>query len=1215
MKNPSPDSDANLSLSKVVRIDQICDRFDRAIHEAIGSGGPWPAVEDYLGDAAEPLRGELRKQLSAVEASCRQQHAEGAAPLADGRPQASRRQPGESQPRPGGDDTTSHRAEPPPRASARQPQRAAKGNDRNLLFGILALQMDFIGREALVTAMNTWVLAKDQPLGSILVGQKALAADSRDLLEALVQKHLAMHDNDPEKSLAAVGSAGLAREDLRQIADPDLQASLVSLSEVERRLEHGATQTLMAGSGAAAGTRFRILRFHKEGGLGKVSVARDEELGRDVALKEIKERHADVPENRARFLLEAEITGGLEHPGIVPVYSLGQYANGRPFYAMRFIRGDSLKEAVDRYHDPLENADPGERAVELRRLLGRFIDVCNAIAYAHSRGVLHRDLKPGNIMLGKYGETLVVDWGLAKCVDRADVKTEVSQGPIKPSSSSGSADTEMGSVLGTAHYMSPEQASGQLDQLGPASDVYSLGATLYYLLTGQRPIESNDLATVLQKVQRGEFRPPRAVKPEIARPLEAICLKAMALAPGDRYASPKRLAEDLECWLADEPVIAYREPWARRLRRWCKKHRRLLVRSALTAVIAGLLALSGIMIRENDRNRRRAEAFARTEEAKQHLAKFRSLADERQFYAGLIAPASERNLQYDTQYGEKAGAEALQLAAEYGDWDALPESDRNDFQREYHDLLLLSVQSQIQNSSDRTPLDELLGRLDKAAALAGPSRSLCLLRQRCYQARGKNELAARQAELASQFPATSLSHFLEGEWLRMEAGALRPIGGDGAELQPDADKLKAAVEHYQKALNQKALNQDPEIFWCHFQMGRSYLGLEMRSEALAALDTCVALRPKQPWAYSVRGLILALDKNYKGAELDLDKALELRKAFGPALLNRGYLFMTQKKYREALADFAQALELPADEKLLAAAFCRGQAYLALGEKSKALADFELVKDQIRAAYLTLFAIDFRDGDVKQSLNQLTQYINAGRNPPLDDKNWELHYLRGLLLGRLVGSAEGGKALLQELETAERLGGRSASLYYELGAAHYYGRRPDKAVAYLTKAWDAAPGDPLAAAALRDLRIKILNLRGWTYAQRLERPDYEKASGDFAQVLNRKVDPQNAEAYSGLGFVYARQGQIQEAQSAAGMALAYGAGKYLVLHNVACIYAELSVSDKPNTELHAGMAIKYIRRELELNPKALVDVRKEAEMGGAFYTLRKRQAFIDLVDGG
>jgi serine/threonine protein kinase len=181
-----------------------------------------------------------------------------------------------------------------------------------------------------------------------------------------------------------------------------------------------------------------------------------------VALKEIQDRHADDSNSRARFLLEAEVTGGLEHPGIVPVYGLGSYADGRPFYAMRFIRGDSLQDAIERYHAAQgPNRDAGERALKLRGLLGRFVDVCNAIAYAHSRGVLHRDLKPANVMLGKYGETLVVDWGLAKTAGRAEgAEPSLEEVTLRPSSASGSAPTQMGAALGTPPYMSPEQAGG-----------------------------------------------------------------------------------------------------------------------------------------------------------------------------------------------------------------------------------------------------------------------------------------------------------------------------------------------------------------------------------------------------------------------------------------------------------------------------------------------------------------------------------------------------------------------------------------------------------------------------------------------------------------------------------------------------------------------------------------------------------------------------------
>src|SRR5438128_819976 len=174
-------------------------------------------------------------------------------------------------------------------------------------------------------------------------------------------------------------------------ADPELSAAVAGLGSGSADADR--TVTYSVGTATSDGQRFRVLRPHARGGLGAVFVALDEELHREVALKQILDHSADDPISRTRFVLEAEITGGLEHPGIVPVYGLGTYADGRPYYAMRFIRGDSLKEAIERFHKADKaGMEPGERALAVRGLLRRFVDVCDAIAYAHSRGVLHRDL-------------------------------------------------------------------------------------------------------------------------------------------------------------------------------------------------------------------------------------------------------------------------------------------------------------------------------------------------------------------------------------------------------------------------------------------------------------------------------------------------------------------------------------------------------------------------------------------------------------------------------------------------------------------------------------------------------------------------------------------------------------------------------------------------------------------------------------------------------
>ncbi|MGE5193857.1 MAG: protein kinase domain-containing protein, partial [Deltaproteobacteria bacterium] len=286
------------------------------------------------------------------------------------------------------------------------------------------------------------------------------------------------------------------------------------------------------------------------------------------------------------------------------------------------------------------------------QLLGRFIDVCNAVEYAHSRGVLHRDLKPGNIMVGKYGETLVVDWGLAKTVGSSETASRSEETSLRPLSAlSSSGHTQPGSAVGTPAYMSPEQAAGNLDVLGPASDVYSLGATLYHVLTGVPPFERQDVAAVLRKVQTGEIRKPRAVQREIPAALEAICLKAMALAPSDRYATPRLMADDLEHWLADEPVAAAPERIGERLSRIGRRHRGAVRAGAAALILIALVAIVAALLINSARH-----------DALDLASKNENLALEKGQLAEEKGKLAEENAALAREEGEARAAEAEQAA-------------------------------------------------------------------------------------------------------------------------------------------------------------------------------------------------------------------------------------------------------------------------------------------------------------------------------------------------------------------------------------------------------------------------------------------------------------------------------------------------------------------------------------------------------------------------
>ena len=376
--------------------------------------------------------------------------------------------------------------------------------------------------------------------------------------------------------------------------------------------------------------------YHARGGLGVVCVAHDQRLNRPMAVKFIRRELADVEECRERLQLEAEITSRLEHPGVVPVYGIGNTADDRLFYAMRFIHGETLDAAIERCHrESAPSAGSAEHDIRLREMLSHFVAVCKTVAYAHERGIIHRDIKPANIMLGRYGETTLVDWGLAIPVPREGLFKVATEETLKLSSGSDAPDSS-GGVAGTPAFMSPEQAAGDMC-LRPASDIYSLGATLYKLMTGKAPF-SGPLHTVRAKVLRGDYARPSELDRRASKALEAICLKAMAIEPEDRYQTALDLARDVEHFLGDADVAAYREPASRRIARWARRHWAGVQLAVMAfALIAMALLVAAVFLGRQARLESDLKLLALASEEREHAMRKQGVSASAEFAAQMIA--------------------------------------------------------------------------------------------------------------------------------------------------------------------------------------------------------------------------------------------------------------------------------------------------------------------------------------------------------------------------------------------------------------------------------------------------------------------------------------------------------------------------------------------------------------------------------------------------
>jgi tetratricopeptide (TPR) repeat protein len=706
---------------------------------------------------------------------------------------------------------------------------------------------------------------------------------------------------------------------------------------------------------------FEILGELGHGGMGIVYKARHVRLKRLVALKMIRDGWHGNPVQLARFEIEAEAVARLNHPNIVRIYEIGR--TGRvPYVVLELLEGGTLK------HRLAGTPQPVREAASLLSTLAR------AVHAAHAADILHRDLKPSNVLFDRQDIPKIADFGLAK-------RLEVEEG-----------ETQTGQVIGTPSYMSPEQAKGWDREIGPASDIYSLGAILYEMLTGRPPFKGTTSSETLKLVLEEEPVPPSRLRPKLPFDLETICLKCIARDPRKRYANALALAEDLDRYLAGEPILARRTPlWERGIK---LARKRPVVTILLSVGIVATVVAIGVVLLEQTREKERVDGLLQQAEpnlvAAQRALAEKSWTEVRRIVSKVLSPIEKES---DGRLVlVRVQAEGLETEAQRGlEKETAREQAQTQFRRflDFRDAALF-LDSRFGGLDTGNALEATCRTARAGLAVFGPGASgdewnlaqppaSLSSQERDEVQSGIYELLLILADAVSQSPeeepaqraekalrivnqaaglrstSTRAYHLRRSAYLDMkgeaeeaarerdEAERIAPADAFdffliGRELMRQSD-LVGAIKQFEVVTHQQ-----PNHFWAQCLLAICHLQTNQSARALIGLNACLQQKPDSVWLYLLRGIASAKQGKFQDAEADCHKALGLlgngtenAELHYALLVNRGMIRLGRQDLTAAAADLQEAICL--NDRRFEAFSSLGQVYQRQGRTDDALKQF------------------------------------------------------------------------------------------------------------------------------------------------------------------------------------------------------------------------------------------------------------------------------------